>query len=837
MAEIAQSHHFIGQWDQAMQQLRSEIARRALHPARVVVLLPYVQLIGEARNAWLRAAGTQPPLAAFLPRFETTRTWSRSLGAFVPGGDDLRGDVARDLLTAATLLGRVGLGGQQRELAGVLVESAWSVADLAAAVPMQQRSGWGQALLADIDASAMAPALQWEARIARVALAWAAHSAYASDGLFAADCDLLFIVQGLQHDPLHAALRDRWGDRAVSVPLAPAPRCGGVRLFRAADAEDEAEQAVACVLHHLAQGRVPVALVAQDRVLTRRARALLEQQGVAIRDETGWTLSTTRAAALVMGLLRALAWDASCDSVLAWAKQAPMFEAAAVSQLEADLRRRGVREWRKATTGGAVAARIDALRAALRQTRTLSRWLADLRGVLQQAGQWVVLLQDAAGQAVLDALHLQHGAEEDFADTVQPLEAGAFMAWVAQVLEAGSFSPPHPTAAQVVVLPLSQLFGRTPAAVVLPGCDEVNLAACPEPPGHWSGAQREWLGLPTRAQLALAVAAGWQTALGSPWVDLLWRASDGGEPVLPSLFVQQLQLDGQPLSADPRSSRQLVGRQCSMPRPSTDALAVTQLTATGYDDLRRCPYRFFALRQLGLREPEELEAELGRRDFGNWLHLVLRHFHQALAQSPVPDGALRVALLDAAATRATQELELAESEFLPFAASWPQLRTAYLGWLRQHEASGARFERAEAPCEVPLGALRLVGRIDRIDLLADRQRLVIDYKSEARETTQARIRTPMEDTQLAFYAALLEDDTVQAMYLHLPESGPPKELSQPAIVALRDQLLQAIAHDMARIAAGAALPALGAGAACEHCAARGLCRRDFWAMAVEPADG
>jgi ATP-dependent helicase/nuclease subunit B len=94
----------------------------------------------------------------------------------------------------------------------------------------------------------------------------------------------------------------------------------------------------------------------------------------------------------------------------------------------------------------------------------------------------------------------------------------------------------------------------------------------------------------------------------------------------------------------------------------------------------------------------------------------------------------------------------------------------------------------------------------------------------------------MEDSQLAFYAALLEDDTLEAMYLHIAESGPAKAFVQPEIVALRDQLVDAIRYDMARIAAGAPMPALGAGSACDYCAARGLCRRDFWndVEATEP---
>ena len=41
-------------------------------------------------------------------------------------------------------------------------------------------------------------------------------------------------------------------------------------------------------------------------------------------------------------------------------------------------------------------------------------------------------------------------------------------------------------------------------------------------------------------------------------------------------------------------------------------------------------------------------------------------------------------------------------------------------------------------------------------------------------------------------------------------------------------LYEGMAHDLARIAAGAPLPALGDGSVCDWCEARGLCRKDFW---------
>lgn len=45
-----------------------------------------------------------------------------------------------------------------------------------------------------------------------------------------------------------------------------------------------------------------------------------------------------------------------------------------------------------------------------------------------------------------------------------------------------------------------------------------------------------------------------------------------------------------------------------------------RLSASGYDALRICPYRFFALYQLRLRETPELTGDVEKRDFGTWLH-------------------------------------------------------------------------------------------------------------------------------------------------------------------------------------------------------------------------
>src|SRR5690606_8599592 len=170
------------------------------------------------------------------------------------------------------------------------------------------------------------------------------------------------------------------------------------------------------------------------------------------------------------------------------------------------------------------------------------------------------------------------------------------------------------------------------------------------------------------------------------------------------------------------------------------------------------------------------------------------------------------------------------ADFLPYRAQWPALREGYLRWLHAHEAQGHRFAEAESERAATAGRWALQGRLDRIDHSPDGVPLLIDYKTEGRPRTEARVKLPFEDTQLAFYAALVGGDGVRAGYLSINDarSGDAvRLLEQPELMAARDGLLQGLVHDLDRIAAGAVLPALGEGATCDHCAARGLCRKDF----------
>lgn len=822
-----------------MQGLQRELQARGVHAARTVVLLPYAQLMPVARQFWAALAPT-----GFAPRFETSMNWARGI-AWEPGELDLSFDIGRDLLTARGWLEQGGLRGQADALAGLLVDAAWQAADAARAVPPQRRGAWAARLRPLLSQGMEAPALATEAAIARIAFEWAAASAYATDplldGTLTADVDLLVVLQGFQAEPIPAALALQLGERAVTWPLATEAATGAIAWHAAADATEEAERAAACVLQRLAAGEVPVALAATDRVLTRRIGALLFTRGVRLRDETGWKLSTTRAAAHVMAALRACAWDAGSDGVLDWLKNLPAIGSGIVQGLERRVRRSAQREWRMLRDGDwgeaaslqDAARRITDWREAMQTSRTLLEWMGAARALLAETGQWDLLRADAAGMKTIEALRLEAssaGEWQHWPHAQRRMTLREFTAWANDVLESVSFVPPHAGDEQVVVLPLSQLLGHPFASLVLPGCDERSLPAAPEPPAGWTQAQRHLLGLPSREELELAQRAAWKHALQTPVAHVLWRASDDtGERSLPSPLVQALVLEGAGTRAeDPRQAREEVGAGVLPPSPQAPQLVPQQLSASSYEDLRRCPYRFFALRMLGLREADEIEAEVDKRDFGTWLHGVLKSFHDRMKDGAALTREQRAALLDAAAREGIAGQRLDEGEFLPFAAGWPAVREGYLDWLAQHEATGAVFATAESEHEVQLGELRLQGRIDRIDRLPSGGSLVMDYKTESLQLTRARMASPLEDTQLAFYAALLPQRELHAAYLNISERGEVRRVDHEQLELGAHLLQEAVQSELRRVAGGAPLPALGEGRVCEFCAARGLCRRDSW---------
>lgn len=865
-------------WRALLADIDARLRQLAAHPARSVVLLPYEQLIPLARRQWMQ----QFP-SAYVPRFETTRTWAGRLWSFKPGDTDISANRARNLAVAASMLAGAGQGAQRRLLTEPLADVAEQLAQLASSVPPQQRPAWMQ--MAREVLPQRGGVLGFESVLAHIAVAWAGSSDYEGDALFAPRAseglDALVIVPGLRRDELLNSLAEHYFEQAERVELLPlllAAPAQRPALHPCADAEDEASRAAACVLRHIEAGRTPVALASGDRELLRRCAALLATRGVRLghelHDETGWRLSTTHAAAQVMALLAACAPGASSDEVLAFLKHVPAFTRAEVDALEALLRRRQVRQWAQAQHLSQPAAQqFEALRSCIPSERApLHEWLRALQRALHESGLWAPLAADGAGGKLITALGLEEGglaAWRALPAAGQGMQHAAFTAWVAQSLEAEDWRAPRSAHTLVEMLPLAQLFGRPFAALVLAGADSEHLPAAPAPDGMWTRQQREALHLPLREERHEEQKHAWALALRVPHVDVLWRRQGlrEGEPCLPSPLLQAWALeqgidldDAAHHAPDPRPPASLPAAPQEPPAPSAPAgagLPWAPLSASSYARLRACPYQFFALSLLRLAEVDELDAALDKSDWGTWLHTALLHFHRKLAANPQAE---RATLMNEAEQEATREQQLDEGEFLPYALAWPALRDAYLDWLQGHEQQGWRFVAGEQDEKTSGGGLPLKGRLDRLDQSGAAE-FILDYKTGSRSALKKRTALDAEDVQLPFYALLrgLPAGT-RAGYLSLSTSrsegkpalfeygGQPtgrgkdvKSRTPEELAALlherAEQLLHGMTEDTQRIDAGAPLRPLGEGSVCNWCPARGLCRRDWWGAAPEGKEG
>jgi len=180
--------------------------------------------------------------------------------------------------------------------------------------------------------------------------------------------------------------------------------------------------------------------------------------------------------------------------------------------------------------------------------------------------------------------------------------------------------------------------------------------------------------------------------------------------------------------------------------------------------------------------------------------------------------------------------------FLPFQAGLQRLAQGYVAWLRGHEAQGWSVSASEAEREQVIDVdeglrVKLYGQLDRIDVrnqTEGRARYVLDYKTGSLSTLKSKVRAPLEDTQLAFYANLAEADhaaaspgRLEAAYLHLEPKGVTL-VPHPDVDEAAEALLLGLSTDWQQLHRGAGMQALGEGAACTYCQARGLCRRDHW---------
>jgi ATP-dependent helicase/nuclease subunit B len=592
---------------------------------------------------------------------------------------------------------------------------------------------------------------------------------------------------------------------------------------------------------------------------------LLERARVSVRDETGWKLSTTSAAAAVMRWYDLVADDLYWRDLLDWLKSNFTLadhadKPAAVAGLERAIRAggalQGARSIRRALSrsGTGPAADTDAAHAVLalieaqaqtmqRAAPTLASHARALRSALDALGMRTALAADAVGAAVLDEID---ALEADLAGVTGRATLAEFRALLAERFEEVSFTD-RAVDSPVVLVSLAAAALRRFDAALLIGADAQHLPAAPTESLFMSGAVRAELGLAS-VESALREQACQLAALvaSTPRVLATWRTRHGDEPNSLSPLLERLQfvaeraLDDDLLRDAERDLHEVRPLVLQRPAPAAAQLLPQRISASAAQSLVNCAYQFYARRLLQLTAPDDVIETPDKRDFGELLHEILRRFHRQWGAVGFHDiDAARLASSLSLHAHAVFDPRIEQAPgLLAFKRRFEGLIAGYVDWLQGHAAEGWRWSAAEESFAATMTlndgrSIELGGRIDRIDAQADGRMHLLDYKARSVDALAKALQEPGEDIQLPFYGLLLAHRVQSAAYLSFDRAredaaGVEAVAPKQDFGRLVDAVEQRLRADLQRIADGAALPAIGAPSVCRYCEMRGLCRRDYW---------
>lgn len=691
----------------------------------------------------------------------------------------------------------------------------------------------------------------------------------------------LFSAAAGDDDPCAALLDAAWPPQAPAPSLlvrargfaescGTSPLAARVRLFGAANLEQEAQAIDVAIREWIVAGKNKIAVVVQDRLAARRARALLERAGVLVVDEEGWAFSTTSASTVLGRWLDAIASSYYHQDLLDLLKS-PFV----LSDWPSVRRKRAVFELERGVRAGSViqglahyqpllsdikdeeaAADVAEILGRLKQAddalgrrrRTLAEWLAALRMGLDVLGITPGLVRDSAGSELIALLARRtveigaDGARFAFAE---------WRTWLNRELEAETYRDPA-IVSPVIFTGLAQSRMRDFDAVIVAGADAAHLPGRMRMGPFLNEPVRAELKLPTvhertareRDDLALLLAT-------VPAVLVTWQAEKDAESNLLSPFFARLQTFHELAYHDDLVDRSLAGRiaqaqiaigesgvaarpQTAPPAPPAGTALIPQkVSASGYASLMACPYQFYARHMLHLNELDEVSEALEKRDFGLLVHDILNRFH---TQHPMLEEKERAALeADLSAISADVFAAALATNYLSrgWLVQWQILIPHYLDWQAEREQQGWRWQAGEdfRERQVALADGRQVmlrGRLDRVDVKNDSSVAVLDYKTQGERVLKDKIREAGEDVQLSCYLLLIDKPQARAAYLGFDRKGVHEIIPEEDPAALAAATLARLREMFSALYQRAALPAQGAEKVCAWCEMKGLCRRQYW---------
>ncbi len=584
-------------------------------------------------------------------------------------------------------------------------------------------------------------------------------------------------------------------------------------LIAAKRFEELAWTAAKTIEEHLIDGKTNIALVAQDRLVARRARALLSRLGpsLKIQDETGWKLSTTRAAAALNAWLELIGAPSEGPTAVQLLEllqnpfldipkilnQSPNICLGLIAQLEDllmasqahtgwqsfHLAIEGSRDHGSSVSNPLLLELLQSIRGRLKRWRGIKTHCAQaheyLVADLEALGMTLGLEKDPAGKQLLEALNTFDFMGEGHRQIT--MRISEWLSLLKTVIEESAYQEDGKEAqASLSILPLSSTRLREFEAVVLVGCDEQQLPAYSEPPLFFSDAlNRLLMGSTIDAQFIQQSKDLSQLLISCPSVTLLYQSKGrSGEPLRPSAWIQRLQLALPDWKAESASMRMRDGKslpsQMSVTGLAEDLPMPLSMSPSAYKALRDCPYRYYVRSLLGLRRLKGFEEGFDASLAGQTLHKILRNFYHAMktedqnhSSSILSDIQLRRTWMKqhlmAISEQVFRRLIEGDARVLGILRDWQKQVPSFIEWQLGCEKQGWQFHDAEVKVGFDLPftdqygierQIRIEGYADRFDInINDKNSAsVIDYKNQNINKVESRALTVLDDPQLLIYA-------------------------------------------------------------------------------------